>query len=79
MCFISPSAFEISITKNGDIYDLGVYIADVSSYVKPGSLIDGTQIVVYATVKVNRLTANGKANIKLRYTNEASIRKSDKV
>lgn len=30
----------ISIEKNGDVYDLGVYIADVSHYVRPNTKLD---------------------------------------
>lgn len=30
----------ISLSKNGDNYDLGVYIADVSHYVRPGTKLD---------------------------------------
>ena len=30
----------ISVTKNGENYELGVYIADVSHYVRPGSKLD---------------------------------------
>ncbi len=41
-----------------------------------GMLVDGTQVVIYVTVKVNRLTANGSSNIKLKYTNEVSTRVS---
>lgn len=40
----------------------------------PGMMIEGTQIVIYAKVKVNKLTANGLSNIKLKYKNEASTR-----
>jgi len=42
----------------------------------PGSVGEGTTIVVYATVDVDRLTSNSSEALKMTYTNKDTIRKS---
>ena len=42
----------------------------------PGSVQEGTTIVVYVKAGVNRLTADTKENLKLTYTNKDTIRKT---
>ena len=42
----------------------------------PGSLQEGTTVVIYAKLNVNRLTADTEEALKLTYTNKDTIRKS---
>jgi hypothetical protein len=42
----------------------------------PGSIQEGTTVVIYTKVDVNRLTADTSANLKMTYTNKDTIRKS---
>lgn len=37
----------------------------------PGTLIEGTTVLITANLDLNKITANGKSSVKLRYTNEA--------
>ena len=37
----------------------------------PGTLIEGTTVLITANLDINKITANGKSSVKLRYTNEA--------
>lgn len=61
------------VVKNGQgLNEIQIALAGTQNEYEPGTLIEGTTVLVTAKLNLNKITANGKSSVKLRYSNEIS-------
>lgn len=61
------------VVKNEQgLNEIQVALEGTQNEYEPGTLIEGTTVLITAKLNLNKITANGKASVKLRYTNEIS-------
>ena len=66
---LSLDTYKVEAKESGEKV-IKVSLAGTQEEYAPGTMLEGTQLVIYANVKLNRLVPNGSSNLKLRYTNE---------
>lgn len=65
------------VVKNAQgLNEIQVSLAGTQEEYMPSDVIEGTKILVTAKINLNRITANGKSLVKLRYENEVGTNKS---
>ncbi len=61
------------VVKNEQgLNEIQIALEGTQNEYEPGTLIEGTTVLITAKLNLNKITANGKASVKLRYTNEIS-------
>lgn len=59
------------VVKNAQgLNEIQVALTGTQTEYEPGTLIEGTTVLITANLDLNKITANGKSAVKFRYTNE---------